>query len=609
VTRQGASTRSAPRWVVEAVVVAAGISVCVAGLLTSRLDGVQARWEDQLQPGVDASHDPEIVVVAFDRTTLAALGTGWPVPRDVHAELLGALGLGLPRVIVYDVLFASEQPGDDALAAALAAQPTVIASALTLRREADSPGPPVAADAVLPTPELESAATAVGHANVTLAADTGVVRSLPVFATDERGVPIPSLALGAVALADGASPVPVQRPDGVQVGDRRVPAPGGELAINWSDGISVDDVVPAIEVLDGSVAPERFADAIVLVGVTEPTLGDQHLVPVDRSGATSGVVVIANALNTMLTSAYLSGPESSSEVLVLVVVGIVVGLLFSRFRILIAALATVALLALLIASVTWRFHVAGERWNVVWPVVATVTVGAGLWAWRYVVEIRHRNRAWALFSTYVPATVVDELADPTRLRRVEGGERRMVSVLFCDLRGFTPIAAQLDPTAVRRLLDHYYEYVVDIVHRHVGTVMQFVGDEVFAIFGAPVADDGAGHAAVACACELQDRVTELDERLIADGLPPIRYGIGVHRGWVTTAHVGTSERRQYAAIGDTVNVGSRLCGAAGAGEVVLSAVAAENRCEARSLGSADELVLKGVAAPVIVVRRPAPTQS
>ena len=241
-----------------------------------------------------------------------------------------------------------------------------------------------------------------------------------------------------------------------------------------------------------------------------------------------------------------------------------------------------------------------------WPVVTTVMVASGLWVLRYVSEIRHRNRAWALFSTYVPASVVDELADPSRLRQVEDGERRVVSVLFCDLRGFTPIAAELDPGDVRRLLDHYYDYAVGIVHRHLGTVMQFVGDEVFAVFGAPVPADDAPAAALACACELQDRVAELDGGLAADGLPPIRFGIGVHRGWVTTAHVGTSDRRQYSAIGDTVNVGSRLCGVARAGEIVVSTALTdvlEGAQRPAGFDAAEEVPLKGVAAPIPILRR------
>ncbi len=592
--------RERRRWRVQLAVAAACVGIGVAGLVTDRLDAVQTRWEDSLQPGVDASRDPEIVVVAFDRATIAALGTGWPVPRDAHAALIDIIGRGAPRVIVYDVLFAREQDGDDDLAGALASQPTVIAEALTLRR---ADGPFVAESAVRPTAALADAATAVGHANVTLAADTGVVRSLPVYAVDPRGVPIPSLALVAVAVADGASVVPVERPDGVQIGNRLVPAERGELAINWSAALGVDDVTPAIDVLTGAVDPARFEDAVVLVGATEPTLGDTHLVPVDRSGSTAGILVLANAVNTMLTSGYLSTPGLALRVIAVVVVAGLAGLLFARWRLGLATVLAVAVTAAYVAFVTWRFHAAGERWNLVWPVVTTVLVGVALSAVRYVDEIRHRRRAWSLFATYVPAAVVDELADPTRLRRVESGERTVVTVLFCDLRGFTPIAAELDPADVRRLLDHYYEYAVAIIHRHLGTVMQFVGDEVFAVFGAPTSMDDSAAAALATACELQDRIDELDRTLAGDVLPSIRFGIGVHRGSVTTAHVGTSDRRQYSAIGDTVNVGSRLCGAAGAGEIVASVVVIDECAVASGFVSAGAIELKGVQMPMPIARR------
>jgi hypothetical protein len=178
-------------------------------------------------------------------------------------------------------------------------------------------------------------------------ADTGVVRTMPVYAVDERGVAIPSLALAAVAVADDNAPLPVQRPNGVQVGDRFVPAPEGELAINWSPrlGSGAAEEISAIDVLSGDVAPDVFRNRIVVVGTTEPTLGDQHLVPTDRSGSTSGVSVIANALNTIVTDGYLTRPPRSGELTLIVVVGAIVGLAFALTRVTLAAGLTVALLA------------------------------------------------------------------------------------------------------------------------------------------------------------------------------------------------------------------------------------------------------------------------
>ena len=145
-----------------------------------------------------------------------------------------------------------------------------------------------------------------------------------------------------------------------------------------------------------------------------------------------------------------------------------------------------------------------------------------------------------------------------------------MTVVFCDIRNFTALTASLSPARVRELLDQYYEYLVARIHRHRGTVMQFVGDEVFAVFGAPLPDDRGAAEAVRCAVAMQDEVDALDDRLTDAGLPRVGFGIGVHRGSVVAAHVGTEDRRQYAVVGEAVIVGARLCEWAGAGQIVLT---------------------------------------
>jgi adenylate cyclase len=157
---------------------------------------------------------------------------------------------------------------------------------------------------------------------------------------------------------------------------------------------------------------------------------------------------------------------------------------------------------------------------------------------------------------------------------------------------------------VRDLLDTYYEYSVAIIQRHRGTVMQFVGDEVFAVFGAPVADDTAVDEALRCALALQGEIATLDEHLSTAELPTVRFGVGVHRGPVVAAHVGTQNRRQYAVVGESVNIGSRLCECADGGEIVVSqqawtSIDPELQDRFVAEGPFD---LKGVREPVSVYR-------
>ena len=179
-----------------------------------------------------------------------------------------------------------------------------------------------------------------------------------------------------------------------------------------------------------------------------------------------------------------------------------------------------------------------------------------------------------------------------------------VTVVLLDIRNFTALSGSLAPARVRQLLDTYYGYTVAIIHRHRGTVMQFVGDEVFAVFGAPVSEEAAGEEALRCAVALQDEVATLDDRLTAADLPAIRFGVGVHRGCVVAAHVGTEDRRQYGVVGEAVNIGGRLCELAGAGEIVASEEALQPGAAslARLFVAEGPIELKGVQTAMPVYR-------
>ena len=241
------------------------------------------------------------------------------------------------------------------------------------------------------------------------------MRSLPLYALDDRDIARPAIALAAVAVAEGATGPLIERPDGVQVGDRFVPLDDAELRINWSEELDQGDVVPAIDVLTGSADADLFRDRIVVVGITEPTAGDQHLIPMDRSGGTSGVVVIANATNTILSSGYLERPSNSAQLGLIVLLTALTVTVFAALRLLPAQLVALAIVAAVVLGATWAFHSDGTLWNVVWPVLSVVLAGAAGTVWQYQTEVRHRRRAWRLFSTYVPAEVVRQLEDPRPL--------------------------------------------------------------------------------------------------------------------------------------------------------------------------------------------------
>ena len=212
----------------------------------------------------------------------------------------------------------------------------------------------------------------------------------------------------------------------------------------------------------------------------------------------------------------------------------------------------------------------GHVLNFVYPSMAVLFAfirGLGL---RYFGETRQRRKVTALFSQYVPEAVAQRLVDEDRAGSAVEGERLDMTVLFCDLRGFTALSENLEPAVVRTMLNHYYDRVTDFVLAMDGTLMKYVGDEVFAVWGAPLPTEDHPQRALDCAIVIQQLTPQLNVELLEQGAPEVSFGIGLNSGEAVAAHFGGGRRRQYDVVGDTVNVGARLCSAAPRGEIVLS---------------------------------------
>jgi adenylate cyclase len=203
------------------------------------------------------------------------------------------------------------------------------------------------------------------------------------------------------------------------------------------------------------------------------------------------------------------------------------------------------------------------------------------------------------FSRYVAREVVEEvLKDPENLTLK--GDRCEVTVLFCDLRGFTRLSEQLTPEEVVLLLNQFYTLMIDTTFKHDGTLDKFLGDGVMAIFGAPLPQADHCYQAIRAALAMQAGVAELAGRRRREGKSPVSVGIGISAGEVVAGTVGTEDRMEYTVVGDTVNLAARLEAEARPGQVLISQPTHDRvrgRVQARSLG---RLKLRGKEAPVEV---------
>jgi len=201
-------------------------------------------------------------------------------------------------------------------------------------------------------------------------------------------------------------------------------------------------------------------------------------------------------------------------------------------------------------------------------------------------SLREKEMIKRAFTRYVAREVVEEiLKDPEHL--VLSGERREVTVLFCDVRGFTPMSERLAPEEVVLLLNDFYTLMIEMTFKHDGTLDKFLGDAVMAIFGAPIAHPDHSLRAVRTALAMQEGVIELNERRQKQGKEPIAVGIGVSAGEAVAGTVGTADRMEYTVIGDTVNLAARLESNAKTGQILISErtyMAVRDEVDVRPLG-------------------------
>ncbi len=547
-------------------------ALAALGLNGNVFAGFQRRATDALLPS--APSDPHVVVVGFDRKTIATPGLGNPLPRDKVAELVDQLKADGARVIGFDVTYSQEnqeQVAPDALLAKSITNAGNVVLAVKGTSGKQDHGVVKLDNVSGLAAGLQGADFTVGHAQTNQDPTDGVNRSLPLVVESADGTFIPSLSLAAVMRYRGIKGPPIVRPDGVQIGDRLVPTIGAKsLLLNFAERLSDPArVISAADVIAGTVPKKKIDGKIVLVGAVDSTLGDNRQAPVNKSTGIPGVLLHANAVNTMLTGTYLNPVSDSQTLLWVAAMTALIGTAVLLLPLWMSVLFTMLVGAGYIVYAFTRFN-SGHVLNFVYPSLAVIVAFIGALALRYFGETRQRRRVTALFSQYVPEAVAQRLVDEDRASVAVEGERLDMTVLFCDLRGFTALSESLSPATVRVMLNHYYDRVTDVVLSMRGTLMKYVGDEVFAVWGAPLPSTDHPQMALQCAMEIQALTPDLNRELLELGAPEVSFGIGLNTGEAVAAHFGGGRRRQYDVVGDTVNVGARLCSAAGRGEIILS---------------------------------------
>ena len=351
--------------------------------------------------------------------------------------------------------------------------------------------------------------------------------------------------------------------DGVQMGDRLIPTDeSGRLLLNYLGPAKTFPYFSISDVLSGNLAQGTFTDKIVLVGSVAMGAHDLRNTPfTSLSPVYPGVEIHATAIDNMLTQHFITSPEWSKayDLLAIIILGGLVGMALPRLGPLKGLLFASALVALHIFVARWLFVDAGMWLNIVFPVLAVSANYIVVSLYDYVTEERERKKIKDAFTHYVAPVVIEEmLKDPGRLKL--GGEEKVLTVLFSDLQGFTSASERYAPNEMVEILSEYYNRMTEQIFAHQGTLKEYVGDELMAIFGAPV--EQVNHAERACAAALAmlEHREALSNEWAKIGRPRLVARTGINSGLMLVGNLGSQYRFAYGVLGDHVNLGSRLEG-------------------------------------------------
>ncbi|WEA58502.1 adenylate/guanylate cyclase domain-containing protein [Rhizobium sp. BJ04] len=490
------------------------------------------------------------VIVAIDEPSLADINAQWPWPRSLHAELVTRLRAAGARVIGLDIIMAEpSNPGNDAAITQAVGPDIVLAGDETLIET------PQASQLIraTPLPQLTEAGAVTGIASIDLSGD-GIFRRIPGY---EDGF------AAMLAKASGAA---------------HASLPAGQLIQSFGPARSYP-TVSYYQALDPEnlLPPDYFKDRVVLVG-----LSLQNAPAIDKGGVDAFATPY-----TVHTGKLVSGVEVQATIYD----NIRRGLSIAEARLPTVA-ACILITVLLAAATVWRstgwltivtsasallafaaVSFAGIRLAHVFvsplgPTVAYISVVFGQAAFDYAEERRNKRQIIRAFAQYISPDLVRRLSnDPSQLKL--GGERRTLSVLFSDVRGFTTIAETLkdDPEQLTGLINRLLTPLSDVVMDHGGTIDKYMGDCIMAFWNAPLDDPDHALHAVRASLAMQAAISRLNSQLEREaatrGAKPhvLKMGVGINTGECIVGNMGSTRRFDYSCLGDSVNLASRLEGA------------------------------------------------
>ncbi|MBI3995300.1 MAG: adenylate/guanylate cyclase domain-containing protein [Nitrospirae bacterium] len=535
---------------------------------------------------------PDIVIVAIDEKSLAELGR-WPWSRRIQARLVERIKASGARLIGLDLFYSEPESRDaDALLAGAirSARPVVIGLPLLVPVEGENQNPAsksrhpdfidesafrrvtqvsvertfrikTAEDGLPPIKPIGPSAEALGHVYALPEPDGTLRREILVLRYGEEFFPSLPLQLARLASEDSQEEMVLEIGRGIRLGERFIPTDEyGRLLINYYGKEQSFPYYSAAEVLSGGIPRDALLNKIVLVGTSALGTYDQKITPFSNNYP--GVEKNATALANILQGSFVhhTWVHKAIDLATILIIGLGLGVPLTRLKGLYGTALAAGLLAALLVWLQWMFVWRGWWLNAVMPVGTLLAIYTAITADRYLVEERKAHEIRAIFSSYVSPKIVEELVRRPETARL-GGQRKELTILFSDIRGFTTFSEGHEPEQVVATLNEYLKAMTEVVFRWDGTLDKFVGDAIMVFWGAPVDQPNHAELAARCAIHMRQELDRLQEKWRAEGKVVLDSGIGINTGAVLVGNTGVEGKKMdYTVIGDHVNLAARVEG-------------------------------------------------
>ncbi len=550
------------------IVLALGLGTAVSSLFENKI-------YDQKVRIFSRRIDAPVVLVEIDQESLDFYSKNfdlpWPWPRSLYAKAIDFLTSAGAKSVGLDMIFSEASPyggEDEQLAAAMKRAGNVfmplffsdngtVSAGLTrfaLPADPDFTRLPVKKGTIsFPVPQLLAALRSCGNAFFVQDRDS-IFRCLQHFIRCQGRV-YPSFSLALALFVD---------PE-LKIGQIPFADDGGvnlkfysrDSFRRYSISELIQSQVRQEEGQSSAVAAENFKDKIVLIGATAPGLLDNRPSPVNAAG--SGFELHATALSNFLTGDFIRIiPVWLQWLLVILAIAALNGLLFRIKSIFLQMLAATAVVLLALAGNLFLFKLGFDLDFFPLFLGLVLTTANDVYE-RYRRERHKKKFIQNAFKNYLSDSLLAEIMkNPQGLNL--GGEKKLVTIFFSDLAGFTSLSEKLPPEEVVSILNTYLERMTTVIMENGGFVNKFEGDAIMAFWGAPLASERQAALAMRAALRCQEELQGLNDAFARDGLPRLGMRIGINSGQVIVGNIGSQKRFEYTVIGDAVNLASRLEG-------------------------------------------------